>query len=130
MLKNSAFVVIKPHAVADKVKKRVQKTFQAKGIEIQKEGGIEAAEIDKRMLVDRHYYSIAFMTTLKKPTERNIPMDKFKEFFGVDWDEAVEAGKVFNAKDACEKLQIHADAMNEMWGLRLIALRRRSDLCF
>ena len=67
------------------------------------------------MLVDRHYYSIAFKTTLKKPTELNMPVDKFKEFFGVDWDEAVEAGKVLNAKDSCGKLQIDADAMNEMW---------------
>merc|ERR1712136_514365 len=89
---------------------------EAKGIEIKKEGSIEAAEIDKRMLVDRHYYSIASKATLKKPTELNIPKDKFKDFFGVDWDEAVEAGKVFNAKDACEKLQIDADKMNEMWG--------------
>ena len=72
-----------------------------KGIEIKREGGVEAAEIDKRMLVDRHYYSIASKATLKKPKELNIPVDKFKEFFGVDWDEAVKAGKVFNAEDAC-----------------------------
>ena len=67
------------------MKKLVHKTFQAKGIEIKKEGGIEAAEINTRMLVDRHYYSIASKTALKKQTELNIPMDKFKEFFGVDW---------------------------------------------
>ena len=65
----------------DKVKKLVQKTCQAKGIEIKKEGGIEAAEIDRRMLVDRHYYSIASKAALKKPTELNIPMDTLKEFF-------------------------------------------------
>ena len=80
-----------------------------------REGGIEAAEIDERTLVDRYYYSIAFKTSLNKPTELNIPVDKFEEFSGVDWDEAVEAGKVLNAKDSCGKLQIYADAMNEMW---------------
>ena len=32
------------------------------------------------MLVDRHYYSIASKAALKKPTELNVPMDKFKEF--------------------------------------------------
>ena len=72
------------------------KTFQAKGIEIKKEGSIEAAEIDKRMLVDRHYCSIASKAALKKPTELNIPMGKFKEFFDVDWDEAVEFDKIFS----------------------------------
>ena len=30
------------------------------------------------MLVDRHYYSIASKAALKKPTELNVPMDKFK----------------------------------------------------
>ena len=84
MVKNGAFVFNKPHAVTDKVKKLVQKTFLAKGIEIKKEGRTEAAEIDKRMLVDRHYYSIASKATLKKPIDLNMPMDKFKEFFGVD----------------------------------------------
>ena len=89
----------------DKVKKVVQKTCQAKGIDIKKEGGIEAAEIDRRMLVDRHYCSNASKAALKKPTELNIPMDKFKKCFGVDWDEAVEAGKVSNAKDVCENFK-------------------------
>ena len=50
------------------------------------------------MLVDRHYYSIASKAALKKPTELNIPMDKFKEFFDVDWDEAVEVGKIFRCQ--------------------------------
>ena len=54
--------------------------FQAKGVEIKREGGIEAVEIDKCMLVDRHYCSIASKAALKKPTEMNVPMDKFKEF--------------------------------------------------
>ena len=80
------------------MKKLVQKTFQAKGIQIKREVGIEAAETDKRMLVDRHYYSIAFKTSLKKLTKLNIPVDKFEEFFGVDWDEAVEAGKVLRCQ--------------------------------
>ena len=73
------------------------------------------------MLVLRGYDGSVYLDTtealdtVKKPTELNIPMDKFKEFFGVDWDEAVEAGKVLNAKDACEKLQIDGDAINENW---------------
>ena len=87
------------------------KTFQAKDIEIKQEGGIEAVEIDELMLVGRHY-SIVSKAALEKPTELNIHLRKIKEFFGVDGDEAVEVGKIFDAKDACEKVQIDADAMD------------------
>ena len=32
--------------------------------------------------------------------------EKFKDFFGVSWDDALKDEKVFNAKDACEKLGV------------------------
>ena len=89
----------------DKVKKLVQKTCQAKGIEIKKEGGIEAAEIDRRMLVDRHYYSIASKAALKKPTELNIPMDKFKDFFRRRLGRGRRGWQGFNVKDVCENFK-------------------------
>ena len=87
------------------------KTFQSKDIEIKKEGGIEAVEIDERMLVGRQY-SIVSKAALEKPTKPNILLQKIQDFFGVDWVEAVEVGKIFDAKDACEKVQIDADAMD------------------
>ena len=88
------------------------KTFQAKDIAIKNEGSIEAGEIDELMLVGRHY-SIVSKAALEKPTKLNILLHKIKEFFGVDGDEAVKVGKIFDAKDACEKLQIDEDAMDE-----------------
>merc|ERR1712151_797652 len=107
---NEAFVFIKPHAVTDKVKELCKSTFESNEMSIKKEGTIEGSEIDKRMLVDKHYYSIASKATLKKPSELNVPREKFKDFFGVDWDEAMKAGKIFNAKDACEKLEVDSAA--------------------
>jgi len=113
---NEAFVFIKPHAVTEKVKELCKTTFEKNDMTIKKEGAIEAAEIDKRMLVDKHYYSIASKATLKKPSELNVPKDKFKDFFGVDWDETLKEGKIFNAKDACEKLEVDSAKLDEMWG--------------
>jgi len=115
MVKNHAFVFIKPHAVTDKVKDLVKETFEKKGITVKKEGSIEAEEIDKRMLVDKHYYAIASKATLKKPSELNVPKEKFKEFFGVEWDDVLKEEKAYNAKDACEKLGVDGEKLDSMW---------------
>jgi nucleoside diphosphate kinase len=117
MVKNTAFVFIKPHAVTDKVKELVKTTLEAKGITIKKEGSIEAEEIDKKMLIDQHYYAIAVKATLKKPTELPIPKDKFKDQFGCEWDDMVKEDRVFNAKDACEHLGVDAKKIDELWAV-------------
>jgi len=115
MVKNSAFLFIKPHAVTDKVKDLVKETLTGRGINISSEGSIEAETIDKKMLIDRHYYAIAAKATLKKPTELNVPKDKFKEAFGVAFDDMVKEDKVFNAKDACEKFGVDSSKLDELW---------------
>lgn len=117
MVKNQAFVFIKPHAVNDKVKALVKETLEAKEITIAKEGTIEAEEIDKKQLIDKHYYAIAAKATLKKPSELNVPKEKFKDFFGKDWEEVLKDGKAYNAKEACEKLGVDAAGLEKMWGI-------------
>lgn len=69
---------IKPHAVTDDVKKLVQKGLENKGIKIINQGSISSEEIDKKQLIDQHYYAIASKATILKPKELNIPTDKFK----------------------------------------------------
>ena len=49
--------------LACEVKELVKTTLEAKGITIKKEGSIEAEEIDKKMLIDQHYYAIAVKAT-------------------------------------------------------------------
>jgi nucleoside diphosphate kinase len=115
MVKNQAFVFIKPHAVTDKVKDLVTKIFEKREIEVKKEGSIEAKEIDERKCIDKHYYAIAAKATLKKPSELNVPKEKFKDFFGLEWEDALKADKVFNAKDACEKLGVDAVGIDGIW---------------
>eukprot|EP00927_Polykrikos_kofoidii_P021257 TRINITY_DN2017_c0_g1_i9.p1 TRINITY_DN2017_c0_g1~~TRINITY_DN2017_c0_g1_i9.p1 ORF type:complete len:410 (+),score=104.34 TRINITY_DN2017_c0_g1_i9:132-1361(+) len=113
--RNTAFVFVKPHAVTDKVKELVKDAFEKKDITIKKEGLIEGEEIDRKQLVDKHYYAIASKATLLKPDKLNIPKEKFKEKFGLDWEEALSAGKALNAKDACEKFDVDAQALDTMW---------------
>jgi len=113
---NSAFVFIKPHAVTDAVKEVVKKGLEEKGIRIYKEGTLTSETIDKKKLIDQHYYAIASKATILKPKELNVPEDKFKEKFGLEWKEALDKGIVYNAMDACEKLGLDADGLDKLWG--------------
>jgi nucleoside diphosphate kinase len=114
--KNSAFVFIKPHAATDKVKALAKTGLEAKGIKILKEGSIKGEVIDKKKLIDQHYYAIASKATILKPDQLNVPEDKFQQQFGLSWKDALASGKVFNAMDGCAKLGIDADQMNAVWG--------------
>eukprot|EP00462_Mataza_sp_D1_P000996 CAMPEP_0175097666 /NCGR_PEP_ID=MMETSP0086_2-20121207/5409_1 /TAXON_ID=136419 /ORGANISM="Unknown Unknown, Strain D1" /LENGTH=406 /DNA_ID=CAMNT_0016371193 /DNA_START=51 /DNA_END=1271 /DNA_ORIENTATION=+ len=114
-VRNSAFVFIKPHAVTDKTKECVAKGLAQNGLRIVKEGTITAEEIDQGMLIDQHYYAIASKATILKPAQLNVPAEKFKAAFGLGWQEALDKGVVFNAKDACEELGVDAEGLNELW---------------
>jgi len=115
MVRNSAFVFIKPHAVTDKVKDLVKETFENNGITITKEGSMEAEEIDKFKKIDKHYYAIASKATILTPDKLAIPKDKFKEKFGEDWDTVLKEGKALNAMDCCAKFEIDAEEIDKMW---------------
>jgi len=116
---NKAFLFIKPHAVTDAVKAMVPTMLAEAGINILSEGAISSEDIDAKMFIDKHYYAIASKATLLKPTELTIPAKGLAEFeskFGLTWEAALEAGKVFNALDACKQLELDADAIDKVWG--------------
>merc|ERR1712048_352156 len=113
--KNSAFVFIKPHAVTDAVKTLVKAGLEAKGLKILKEGSIKGEVIDKKKLIDQHYYAIASKATILKPDQLNVPEDKFQAQFGISWKDALASGKVFNAMDGCKELGIDADGLDKGW---------------
>merc|ERR1719440_1002549 len=108
-MSNSAFVFIKPHAVTDKVKALAKSGLEAKGIKILAEGSLSGKTIDEKKLIDQHYYAIASKATILKPHELNVPADKFQEQFGLEWTDALEQDKVYNALDGRAKLEISPD---------------------
>uniref|UniRef100_A0A7S3YNM5 Nucleoside-diphosphate kinase n=1 Tax=Lotharella globosa TaxID=91324 RepID=A0A7S3YNM5_9EUKA len=117
--KNMAFVFIKPHAVTDETKALVKSKLATAGIAITTEGSLDAKTIDEKKLIDQHYYSIANKATLQKPKDLNPPaakQEKFAEMFGITWEKALEDGLVYNAADACKKLGVDGEAMNDMFG--------------
>ena len=57
-LHNSAFVFVKPHANTAATQKLVREKLQEAGIEILSEKDIDGDTIDKKQLIDQHYYAI------------------------------------------------------------------------
>lgn len=121
MVKNSAFVFIKPHANTVEARKVVKETLESKGIEVTKEGLITGKEIDEKQLIDNHYYAIASKATILKPNQLNVPEKMFAEKFGSaiegcdTWQNALSANKVFNAKDACVYFGMNSEELNTEW---------------
>jgi len=118
---NSAFVFIKPHAckgTPGKVENVVEEAFAAAGIRITAQGDMSAETIDKNMHIDTHYGAIASKAVKLKPAELNVP-DKgkaeFQKMFGLTWEEALAQGKVYNAKDAADKLGVDGQGLEKKW---------------
>lgn len=114
--RNSAFVFIKPHANTSATQKLVLDTFKKTGINVAAHGELTAEKIDADKLIDQHYYAIASKATLLKPNQLPVPAAKFKDAFGLDWEEALKQGLVFNALDACTFLGIDSQQLDDAWG--------------
>jgi len=96
----------------------VESGLAAQGIAILRQGDLDGPTIGAKKLIDNHYYAIAVKASLSKPAELNPPEPKqadFAEKFGLSWQSALEQGKVFNAVDACEQLQMDGDALDTIW---------------
>lgn len=117
MVKNCAFVFVKPHANTAEAQKVVKSTLESKKLTVLKEGLITGKEIDEKQLIDNHYYAIASKATILKPSELNVPKKMFTDKFGGDWDAELAAGKIFNARDACTHFGIDSDELNKHWAM-------------
>lgn len=115
-MQNSAFVFIKPTANNKAVQDKVSATLQAKGCKILQEGDFDGAKIDADMLIDQHYYAIASKATILEPKDIPVPNEKFQGHFNLSWEDALKSGNVYNAKGACQALDVNATQLDELWG--------------
>jgi len=119
MVKQQAFVFIKPHACVPKndenllYKDKLVAVMNDNGISIVNQGKISAATIERKKLIDSHYYAIASKATLLKPSQLNVPEGIFQQTFGISWKEALEKNKCFNAMDACKELNVDAEGLEK-----------------
>lgn len=112
---NCALVFIKPQANTEKVQHLVKQTFIDKGFTITADGEVTADEIDKKRLIDNHYYAIASKATLVEPKDLPVPKEKFQEFFGVSFEDALSEGSVYNALQASEYLGMDPVELGKVW---------------
>lgn len=118
---NSAFVFIKPHACKGKpgaVEAVVEDKFKDAGIRVTSKGEMTAEQIDQNMYIDTHYGAIASKAVKLQPSQLNVPdkgKKEFQEAFGESWDDAIKAGKVYNAKDGAAKLGLDSEGLNKEW---------------
>lgn len=76
---------------------------------------MDGPTIDAKKYIDQHYYAIASKATLLKPSELNVPKEKFSAQFSEEWDAALEAGRLVNAMDALEKFGVDVPTLNAAW---------------
>eukprot|EP00927_Polykrikos_kofoidii_P072340 TRINITY_DN68475_c0_g1_i1.p1 TRINITY_DN68475_c0_g1~~TRINITY_DN68475_c0_g1_i1.p1 ORF type:complete len:365 (+),score=78.84 TRINITY_DN68475_c0_g1_i1:74-1096(+) len=114
---SSAFVFLKPHAVTAECQALLCGYFAGANIRIVQEGELTADIIDGKKLIDQHYYAIASKATILKPEALNVPADKFKDKFGLSWEDAKAKKLVFNAADACAELGLDGDGMSKLWSV-------------
>jgi hypothetical protein len=112
---NSAFVFLKPHAATPAAKALLEAGLEEKGFKVLGQGELTGKEIDSKMYIDNHYYSIASKATILEPKELNVPADKFAAKFGIGWQEALDKGVVYNALQACKKLNIDGAELDKKW---------------
>ena len=58
---------------------------------------------------------IASKATLMAPADLPVPVEKFKEKFGEEWQTVLAEGRAFNAIEACKQLDVDANALKEIW---------------
>jgi len=116
-LQNSALVFIKPHANTAAVQTYVREALQSKipGVKIVSEFDISAADIDRKKLIDKHYYAIASKATILSPDKIPVPKDKFEQFFGESWDSVLGDGRAVNAMQACARFGCTASELDDAW---------------
>jgi len=114
-LTNSAFVFIKPHANTPATQDLVKEKLIKAGITIVSESEITGETIDKKKLIDKHYYAIASKATILSPAEFSVPADKFQEAFGESWPSGLSEKRAVYAMEACADFDCTPDELNEAW---------------
>ena len=115
IVRNQALVFIKPSANTEKTRDLVEASLARAKIQVVSTSSLSAEAIDKRGVIDKHYYSIASKATLG--TAETLPVDEaaFAAFFGTEYKDAKAGGHVLNAMEACAHLGCDGGELEAHW---------------
>lgn len=114
-LRNSAFVFVKPHANTAATRSLVKGALIGAGLDVLQEIDIDGEEIDKKGLIDQHYFSIASKATILSADQIPVPAEKFEDNFGEAWTKVLEERRACNAMEACNRFGCTPEELNSEW---------------
>lgn len=115
ILRNSAFVFVKPHANTQATRDLVHEKLTKAGISILSEMDIDGETIDKEGYIDQHYYAIASKATILPAEKIPVPPEKFEASFGESWKKVLKEKRACNAMEACKRFECTPDELNAVW---------------
>jgi len=121
-------VLIKPHASTEAVVALVESTLAANHVRIQHRGKLTGAEIARRRIVQKHFFSLYRHAEVADPLDMEVSEEMraaFRSHFLVEWSAAVNLSQLSNAREAAEYLgvspaEVHIMCSNSLFpSLRL-----------
>ena len=116
--RNACLLFIKPHANTPEVRTLVQDSLRSQGFIISDEKSISAQVIDKDLLVDKQYASIARMALFLSPKDYQFsPRSyiRFQKKFGTSWSDEMLKNNVCNASEIVLRLEISHSQLYKAW---------------
>lgn len=116
-LKNTAFVMIKPHANTSLVQHYVHSNLhdEIPGLRIQLECNIPGERIERRKLLENHIGSVATNATFMDVKDVKVPAAKFEKAFSENYAKVLKEGRVVTAIAALSKFQCDAEQLETAW---------------
>ena len=116
--RNAALLYVKPHANTPEVRTLVEDFLRNQGFIVSEEREINAQLIDKDLLVDKQYASIARMALFLSPKDYKFSPKsyiRFQKKFGTSWCEQIEKNNVCNAGEMLLRLEITQSQLSKAW---------------
>lgn len=104
--RNTAFALVKPHALCKRFARRIEHMFEKHGISVDEEGDITGEEVHRRGLV-RYLYPVAAGYAVRPPASLKLSDEEQHRVLSalhITWKELVLSHTLLNAYEALEAL--------------------------
>jgi hypothetical protein len=116
--RNACLVFIKPHANTPEVRALTQDYLRSQGFIISMEKSVSSQVIDKDLLVDKQYASIARMALFLSPKDYHFSPKsyiRFQKKFGTSWSDEIVNNTICNANEIVLRLEITHSQLHKAW---------------
>lgn len=116
---NQALAFVKPHAARNPAAlARIAATFTARGVRTIEAFELTGPQVAASGAIDRHYAINARVGTIADPADLFVGPEaraKFLSLFGLSWDDALRAKRIFSGLSAQKKLGLTGEQFNTLW---------------